>query len=349
MGKIYIVGLGAGDFNQLPIKVYKFLTESEEIYLRTMDHPAVKELKEMGITLNTFDEIYEIYDEDFEMVYQKIVERLLSLAKQEDIIYAVPGHPFVAEKTVQLLSAFEIEMEIIGGQSFIDDMISAVKIDPVDGFQMIDAFQMNARLIQPRHHVFISQMAHAYIASNVKLELLRRYPPEHQVFFVDQAGSKEEKVTKLSLYEIDHFEGVHNLRSLYIPPLKRDEDVRSFQTLLEYTEAIYDNQQGDVWLKTQDRHSLYEYFTEELEEYREALSEHDIDHEVEELGDLLMQVIYQMGAAERDGEFLIEDVLSEINQKVRRRHPHVFDGVKAKTPEEVDKLWQEIKEQENEN
>src|SRR5574337_627285 len=93
-----------------------------------------------------FDEVYEA-NEQFETVYEKIVGDLLKEAtiSKEDIIYAVPGHPMVAEKSVQLLleNTAGIVVEIKGGQSFLDDFFTAVKVDPVEGFQLLDGLDLD--------------------------------------------------------------------------------------------------------------------------------------------------------------------------------------------------------------
>src|SRR5690348_968986 len=100
--KIEILGLGAGDLEQLPFGVYKKLMGSSHLYLRTKEHPVVAELEKEGLHYTSFDSIYEKHDQ-FEVVYQEIVGTLLDKAQNEAIIYAVPGHPLVAERTVQLL------------------------------------------------------------------------------------------------------------------------------------------------------------------------------------------------------------------------------------------------------
>ena len=104
MGKILVVGLGPGDLAQLPFGVYQLLKKGLPIYLRTKLHPVVENLKSEGLMFEDFDEVYEA-NEQFETVYEKIVGDLLKEAtiSKEDIIYAVPGHPMVAEKSVQLL------------------------------------------------------------------------------------------------------------------------------------------------------------------------------------------------------------------------------------------------------
>ena len=137
--KIEIVGLGGGDLDQLPLGVYKKLKNANPVFLRTKEHPVIAELEMESFHYISFDSIYEKHDQ-FEDVYQEIVETLLN-AEDESIIYAVPGHPLVAERTVQLLLEVGpkagVEVVIGGGQSFIDPLFQALKIDPIEGFQLL--------------------------------------------------------------------------------------------------------------------------------------------------------------------------------------------------------------------
>ncbi|OLO17701.1 MazG family protein, partial [Bacillus licheniformis] len=87
-GKITVVGLGAGDMNQLTLGVYKRLTQAEVLYVRTKDHPLIEDLKKEIAEIHFFDEVYEKHDQ-FEDVYEEIVERLFEEAKQGDVLYAV--------------------------------------------------------------------------------------------------------------------------------------------------------------------------------------------------------------------------------------------------------------------
>lgn len=345
MHTIYIFGLGPSDLGQMPKGLYDRIIEQEEVYLRTLAHPAAMELKELGLKIHAFDSFYEKYDEEFEVVYEAIVVELKELATKKDVYYGVPGHPAVAETTVQLLLKAGIPVEIIGGKSFIDDLFSAVKIDPINGFQLVDSFDLDANKLFPGNELIVMQVFNSYMASEVKLALMEIYPPEHKVAVIDAAGSANEKVQWLPLYELDYFKGMHNLRSLYVPPLSRDEAVYSFATMRSYIDEIF-GENGDVWAKEQTGEDLLPYFQEELDELKEAYAKEDIENVVEELGDLLMQVLYQTAVGEKEDLFSLEEVLAGINRKIRRRHPHVFDGVKAETPEAVDALWQEIKEQE---
>ena len=345
MHKITIFGLGPSGLGEIPKKIYDTITQQEQLYLRTMEHPAAKELAKEGLKITTFDSIYETFDEDFEQVYPAIVAELLEIAKDSDVYYGVPGHPSVAEKSVQLLLEADVEAEIIGGKSFIDDLFAAVKVDPVEGFQLVDAFELDSDKLFPGNHLIIMQVFHSYIASDVKLALMDIYPAEHEICIVDAAGSSNEKITWLPLYELDYFDDVHNLRSVYVPPLQRDEAVASFSTSQSYMDEIF-GENGDVWIKALSGSELLDYFQGELDELKEAYEKDDVDNIVEELGDLLMQILFQTAYGESEDLFSLEEVLTVLNKKLRRRHPHVFDGIEANTPEEVDALWQKIKEQE---
>lgn len=345
MHTIYIFGLGPSHLGEMPRKIYDTISKQDILYLRTLDHPAAKELQDEGFNMQSFDSKYELYDEDFEQVYKSIVEELIELAQTSDVYYGVPGHPAVAETTVQLLLEADVPTKIIGGRSFIDDLFASVKIDPINGFQLVDSFNLNPDKIYPGHQLIIMQVFHSMIASEVKLSLMEIYPDDHKVAIIDAAGSPEQEVSWLPLFELDYFDGVHNLRSLYIPPLERDDAVHSFATLQSYTDDVFD-EGGDVWAKALTGEELLEYFQEELDELKEAYAKDNIHNVVEELGDLFMQLLYQTAVGEKEGIFSLEEVLEGINRKMRRRHPHVFDGVKAETPEEVDILWEKIKEQE---
>lgn len=346
MHNINVVGLGPGDKDQMPIKIEKIIKEAEIVYLRTEDHPAVSELKAEGVTFQSFDYLYEENDKNFEMVYSAIVKRLVSLAEDNDIVYAVPGHPMVAEKTVKELLKSYSKVNIVGGKSFLDDLFQSVHVDPVEGFQLLDSFELNHDTLNTGQHVIVMQVFNALMAGEVKLTLMEKYPDDHKIAVVDAAGSKQEKIEWLPLFEIDRFEGVFNLRSLYIPPLELDEQVTSLSTLQHYLDQVTDANKGDVWINEQTPKSLIRYLKEETEELIDAIEKDDTDNWMEEIGDVLVQLLYQTSCAEKEGLFTFEDVLETVNHKMRRRHPHVFDGVSATTAEEVDAIWQKIKAEE---
>ncbi len=103
---------------------------------------------------------------------------------------------------------------------------------------------------------------------------------------------------------------------------------------------------GCPWDKEQDHKSLIKYLHEEAGEVEAAIRKSDWENLKEELGDILLQVVFHSALAEKKGHFNIDDVIKGINSKLIRRHPHVFGGKKFKTSAQVLVSWNKIKKNE---
>ena len=103
---------------------------------------------------------------------------------------------------------------------------------------------------------------------------------------------------------------------------------------------------GCPWDKEQDHKSLIKYLHEEAGEVEEAIKKSDWENLKEELGDIILQVVFHSALAEKKGRFNIDDVIKSINAKLIRRHPHVFGGKKFKTSAQVLVSWNKIKKDE---
>lgn len=104
---------------------------------------------------------------------------------------------------------------------------------------------------------------------------------------------------------------------------------------------------GCPWDREQTHKSLVKYLKEESAEVVEAIAEGDPDHLCEELGDLLMQIVFHARIAEEAGQFTMTDVVEALCLKLVRRHPHVFGKKdKMKDAAEVLARWDEIKKAE---
>src|SRR5699024_2515399 len=134
---IEIVGLGAGDIDQLPLGIYKKLLHSTDpIYVRTMDHPVVDELRAEGVAFYSFDHVYEANDNVAD-VYATIVDALLDFSAKSSIIYAVPGHPLLAEQTTHILhEARGDDVTKASGPSTVGAISLAVGLSDTPGFEV---------------------------------------------------------------------------------------------------------------------------------------------------------------------------------------------------------------------
>ncbi|WP_347940976.1 nucleoside triphosphate pyrophosphohydrolase [Peribacillus simplex] len=349
MNEITIIGLGAGDLDQLPLGIYKKLIQTEQCFVRTIDHPVIGDLKREGINFTAFDGIYEKHDQ-FEAVYEEIAGTLLQEASNRSVLYAVPGHPMVAEKTVQLLlekgPALGIAIKLEGGQSFLDPLFQAVRIDPIEGFQLLDGTDLSPDDLHITQHMIIGQVYDAFSASNVKLTLMEKLPDDYEVYIVTAAGSSQEKVTKCALFELDRQMELSNLTSVYVPPVSEEAlRYREFSKLRQVIAELR-GPDGCPWDKKQTHESLKKYLIEEAYELIDSIDEEDDEGMIGELGDVLLQVMLHSQIGEDEGMFTIDDVIEGITAKMIRRHPHVFGDVEVNGEEDVLVNWQKIKEDE---
>jgi tetrapyrrole methylase family protein/MazG family protein len=350
--QITIVGLGTGDENQLTLGVWRKLQVAPVLYLRTKDHPMVRFLAEHHIAFETFDSLYESHDR-FEDVYGAIAAALITMAKEtnQEIVYAVPGHPMVAEYTVHLLKQqcpqAGISLELLGGESFLDQAFLRFGFDPIEGFQLLDATRLNRYSFNPLLHTVIGQVYDTYTASDVKLSLMEAYPDDYPVIVGHSLGvAGQEQLLEVPLYELDHVQGYGNLSLVWVPRSEQEEVLnRTFGRLHEIVQILR-SPEGCPWDKEQTHASLRKNLIEETYEVLETIDEDDPEHMCEELGDLMLQVLLHSQIEEETGAFTVYDVIAALNEKLIRRHPHVFGELAAQDADEALVNWNEMKAEE---
>ena len=350
--KITIVGLGNYGIEDLPLGIYKFLKKQTLVYTRTFDHPVIQDLTSEGIDMESFDQEYKRHDA-FQNVYEAIVTKLIDAARDNDIVYTVPGHPRVAETTTVYLEQYaqqhsDIEIEILGGKSFIDDIFEAVKVDPNDGFTMLDATDLQKEKLNMRTHTLITQVYSAMVAGDLKVTLMERYSDDQLVYIVDGASNNHANVIKTPLYEIDHYDDVfNNITSVFIPKVETEEAYfGDFDYAVGIINHLVDDEKGCPCDKVQTHHTLKRYLLEETFELFEAIDNEDDWHMIEELGDILLQVLLHASIGKKEGYMDINEVIQSLSEKMIRRHPHVFGDTKAETEEDLKNIWSDAKSKE---
>lgn len=116
----------------------------------------------------------------------------------------------------------------------------------------------------------------------------------------------------------------------------------SFETLIKTIKALR-GEQGCPWDKKQTTESLRKYLIEEFDEILQAIDNSDPQNLAEELGDFLYLIIMISEINENKCTFSLGDVITGINEKLIRRHPHVFSGTGVKDEKELRKQWNKIK------
>lgn len=362
---LVIVGLGPGDPGMLPLDVWKYLNSGYPVYLRTAIHPTVQWLEKQSIKFTSMDHHYQ-KSETFDEVYAGIAKEILEATQKGPIVYAVPGHPMVAEESVALLleksAQLGVETKVVPAMSFLDAMSATLKLDPCKGLYIVDALSMDQQKPEPKVATIVTQVYDRITAGETKLTLMEFYPDEHLVTVIRAAGVPgEERLQQIPLFELDRIDWIDHLTSLYIGPVEKELALDKGAG----SDAIYDcsfpldplvevmgtlrAENGCPWDREQNHETLKPYLIEEAYEVIDALDEGQMYKICEELGDLLLQIVFHAQIAKENNHFDINDVVDSITEKMIRRHPHVFGSTSVKNSSEVLLNWDKIKAQEKGN
>ncbi len=361
---ITIIGLGPGRWDDLTLAAQACFAQAARagtpVYFRTYIHPTVEPLLQAfpNVRCASFDTFYEESD-DWATLYSRMAHQICELGAQQPLLYAVPGHPLMAESSVQLIlqTARErgLSTRIVSGLSFLEPVCEALQLDPfMAGMQLIDATGLAALRpdeiagkIIPTMPLLIVQVYNRRLASAVKLALGECYPDEWPVRLVRAADNDgDEQVSEMPLYELDRNNFANHLSTLYVPPVEVMTALRLPETLRYITYRLRREPDGCPWDRQQTHRSLTRYVLEETYEVVEALEENNMEKLAEELGDLLLQVYLHSEIGRQEGDFSIGDVFEHVNAKLIRRHPHVFGEVEVSSAGQVAQNWEAIKHQE---
>ena len=127
-----------------------------------------------------------------------------------------------------------------------------------------------------------------------------------------------------------------------------DEISKKMRELVLIMKKLRNKESGCEWDLKQTYNTIAPYTIEEAYEVAEAIYENDMDKLCDELGDLLLQVVFHSQIAYELGDFKLEDVIAAVCDKMIRRHPHIFGNKKEKDITSIRKTWEEIKQQERE-
>ena len=222
MGEIKVIGLGPGRPGLITREAWNLMENAEHLVLRTAIHPTVEAIRTAGFAFGTYDEFYESAP-DFGALYEAIARDLIHRAAGgENIVYAVPGSPLVAEHTVVLLRELaadrdDVELTIYPGMSFAEVLLTRLGLDPIEGVTLLDASDLPKLTAAPFSHLIVTQIYDSFIASDAKLALMELFSDDYPVTLTHALGTAEEVVREIPLYELDRQKEIDHLTSLFVP------------------------------------------------------------------------------------------------------------------------------------
>jgi tetrapyrrole methylase family protein / MazG family protein len=377
--RLTVVGLGPAGPEYLSEATRTALTGASRSFLRTREHPAAAEFPDTP----SFDDLYDRAT-TFDEVYAGIVQRLVAATHEVAadggaVVYAVPGSPLVAERTVDLLRAeTSVTLSIVPALSFLDLCWQRLSIDPLaSGVTIVDGARFDERA-NATGPFLVAQCWSRLILSDIKLtvdEELGDAAP--LVTVLHHLGLNDERIETVSWWDLDRTVDADHLTSLWIPALadratepdkkpmvgglstETDRsDAATSQRLIGLTELVRTLRARCPWDMEQTHVSLSPHLLEESYEVIDAISdleqgadgsEQQVEayaHLCEELGDVLFQVFFHACLAEETGAFTMDDIVDQLHSKLVHRHPHVFGEKTVSNAQEVVNSWEAIKKDE---
>jgi tetrapyrrole methylase family protein / MazG family protein len=348
--RIVVCGLGPAGPDLVTAATHDAVARIPHRFLRTARHPAAGVVGEVP----TFDHLYDGAD-SIDGVYTAIVEALVTAAaKRGEVLYAVPGSPAVAERTVELLLADDrVAVDVLPALSFADLAWVRLGIDPVErGVRLVDGHRFEIEAAGERGPLLVAQCDDRHVLSDVKLVLGEAVEEaggdEVAVTVLQRLGLPDERIVELPWPELDRAARPDHLTSLYVPRLATPLASET----AAFAEVVHRLRAECPWDRQQTHQSLRHHLLEEAYEVLEALDHLDVeagegfDALEEELGDLLFQVFLHARLATEEGRFTLEDVVRGISDKLVGRHPHVFGGATVDSADEVAERWERLKKAE---
>jgi len=350
--RIVVVGLGPAGPDLVTAGTLARLAGARRRVLRTTRHPAAVVVTDA----TSFDHVYEA-EATLDAVYRRIVAELLAQADElgsGELVYAVPGSPVVAERTVELLlEQAGTEVEILPALSFLDLAWVRLGIDPIArSVRVVDGQRFEIDAAGQRGPLLVAQCDSPTVLSDVKLALDAGIDPclapDASVVVLQRLGLPDEAVFEVPWVELDRSVEPDHLMSIYVPELGAPVagEVQRFVELVATLRAEC------PWDREQTHESLRRHLLEESYEVLEAIDHLDVEagtgyeHLEEELGDLLFQIVFHATLATEEGQFTLADVARTVNEKLTLRHPHVFGDVEVSGADDVVTNWEKIKKAE---
>ena len=335
MDEITVVALGPDRAKQRTLEAAEALARAPRLILRTGRHGAADWLRAKEIPFETLDALYE-RAEDFDALNEEAAQAVLAAAP---VCYAVPDP--ASDATVEALRAHGARLNVLAGVTQANlAAVSALAagLPAVSGVCTVTASALGEHRVNPSLALLVTELNSRLLAGEVKLRLLEIYPPSFSVHF---DGSL------LPLEALDRQRRYDHLSCVYLPPCPMQARSRyTFDDLLDVMARLRNPVDGCPWDREQTHESLREYLIEEAYEAVDAINSGDMERMADELGDVLLQVVFHARVAQEHGEFDIVDVTTAICRKMVSRHAHIFGDAHCDTAEDVVQSWEAIKKRE---
>lgn len=345
MYTITVVPVSTGDQSLLTVDAQQSLLSAKILVLRTGKHPISDWLHQQGCNYTTLDHLYESAD-DFDAFNASVAKTLIDLAQEDDVLYAVSDITMdstVTELQKQLNDTSSLIL--LPGVSHADRCLALAgqMASIADGLVIQTAEAFRSSRYNPSLPLMLGELHSKQCAGECKLQLMDLLPDDTALILFTGDKKGDLVSSQISLVELDRQTAYDHLTACFIPAMPIQARIRYNMNDLVAVMKRLRAPNGCPWDIEQTHESLLTNLLEESYEYIGAVRDGDTDHMYDELGDVLLQVVFHAEIARQHGDFNITDVTTAITHKMIERHPHIFGAVKADTADQVLDNWEAIK------
>jgi tetrapyrrole methylase family protein/MazG family protein len=338
-GWIAIADLGQSP-EALPQRVLDRLSQADHVLVTSPRGAAAAVLDAVGIRY----ESYADHGMSPAAPADQLVETLRELGSAAGVVLGVAGYPFLRQGVVRgLLTRFG-PIEMLPASSPLEVLLLAFDVDETADLDLVDASALKIAVPERGSHLVVTGVPNAIAARTVSRRLGEIYPAGH---IAAVATARAEGGYELRLSAIETLPALDvpwPESALYVAPYLIAAP-GGFDELVRIM-AILRAPDGCPWDLQQTHMSLRPHLIEEAYEAVAAVESGDMAGLADELGDIMLQVVFHAQIAAEAGDFAIDDAIANIVAKLRRRHPHIFGDGTAQTPDEVMHRWDRIKRDE---
>lgn len=343
---ITVVSLGPGDQKLLTLQSADALCKSRRLFLRTARHRVAAWLREEGVAFEDFDALYDEYG-DFDALHAEMARRLWTAAMEQNVTFAViDAQTDGAVRALRASCPKDGRVIILPGVTMADSCLSLLpeQFEQPGKVRILPAMDAALAAPDPNTPLLVTELFDRVLASDLKLHLSDLYGDEAAVVFFPSSAKINRKPVILPLLEMDRQRTYDHTVCLFVPAMALNQRSRyCFADLLEVMHLL---RRQCPWDSEQTHKSLCKYLIEEAYEAVGAIDEDDMDHLADELGDVLLQIVFHADIADEIGEFSISDVTTAIVRKMIYRHAHIFGNVHCDTADDVAQSWEQLKKAE---
>jgi tetrapyrrole methylase family protein/MazG family protein len=345
MQKLTIVALGPSE-RYLTCAAREAICSAKRLILQTEKTAAAAWIKTAGLAFTSMDKLYE-RSETFDELNKAIARELF--LDDADTVFAVAGTGIGGSALYRRIMSAAAEkgatVGAIAGIGYAQAAAAETGLFVDAGFRAVSAAQLDEITIDVKAPFAVEEIDSVLLAGEVKLRLMEYYPQELPVR-VARLENGQYTARIIPLCELDRLSGYDVSTCVLLPKLELEQLERHGLEQVVEIIARLRAPGGCPWDHEQTHESMKKNLIEECYEVLDAIDAGDDDALCEELGDVLLQVVFHARIAQDRSSFTIRDVATVLNQKLIYRHPHVFSNTEANTSGEVMRNWEMLKKKE---